>query len=174
MPKGGSFPLPVKYIDAVRRTHTTLDVLLESLIDDRGNVDGDRDLSGPWSGCTRFMRLKKKSLKGYMWSRERLTRVQATFRPDYLMARSVVSYVEKFPTQEKTASGFSKAKPRQCSSTEGVCHIDPDDLEFENTLKCARRKLKAPRCLANRLVSRTRKRPAVIAPTTRIRGTFLS
>ena len=105
VPKGGSFPFPLKYVGAVRRTHTTLDVLLESQIDDRWNVDGDRDLSGPWSGCTRFTRLKKKSQKGYTWSRKRLTRVQATSRPDYSMARNVVSYVEKFPTQGKTASG---------------------------------------------------------------------
>ena len=105
VPKGGSFPLPLKYIDPVRRAHTTLDALLESQIDDRWNVDGDRDLSWPWRGCTSITRLKKKSRKGYTWSLERLTKVQATSRPDYLMARSVVSYVAKFPTQGNTASG---------------------------------------------------------------------
>ena len=100
VPKGGSFPLPLVYIDAVRRTHTTFDVLLENLTDDRGNVDGDRDLSGPWSGCTRFTRLTKKSQKGHTWSWERLTRVQPTSRPDYSMARSVVRGVKKFQHKE--------------------------------------------------------------------------
>ena len=81
VPKGGSFPLPLKYIDAVRRTHTTLDVLLESQIDDRWNVDGDRDLSGAMERLhSHFTRLKKKSQKGYTWPRERLTRVQSNIQ----------------------------------------------------------------------------------------------
>ena len=41
-----SFPLPLQYVDVVRRTITTLDVLRESRIDDSWNVDGDRELSG--------------------------------------------------------------------------------------------------------------------------------
>ena len=42
VPTGRSFPVQVKFIDVVRRTSTTLDVLLESRIDDYWHVDGGR------------------------------------------------------------------------------------------------------------------------------------
>ena len=38
VPKEGSFPIPLKNIDVVRRTNKTLDVLLESRTDDNWNV----------------------------------------------------------------------------------------------------------------------------------------
>ena len=47
-----SFPIPLQYIDVVRRTNTTLDVLLESRMDDKWNVNGDQNLSKPWTGFT--------------------------------------------------------------------------------------------------------------------------
>ena len=39
-----SFPIPLKYIDVVRRTNTTVDVLQESQIYGYWKVDGDRQL----------------------------------------------------------------------------------------------------------------------------------
>lgn len=42
-----SFSIPLHYIDVTRRTNTTLDVLLESRIDDYWDVDGDWELSAP-------------------------------------------------------------------------------------------------------------------------------
>ena len=51
---------PLKYIDVVRRTNTTLDVLLESRTDDDWNVDGDRMLSEPWTCFTQFTILNEK------------------------------------------------------------------------------------------------------------------
>ena len=37
-----SFPLPMKYIDVTRTTYTSLDVMLETQIEDYWNVDGER------------------------------------------------------------------------------------------------------------------------------------
>ena len=45
MPKEESFPIPLKYVDVTRTTHTSLDLLLEEHIDDYWNVDGERELS---------------------------------------------------------------------------------------------------------------------------------
>ena len=45
-----SFPIPLKYIDVTRTTHTNLDVKQEKRIDDYWNIDGSRDLSNPWTG----------------------------------------------------------------------------------------------------------------------------
>ena len=86
-PREESFPIPLKYIDVSRTTHTNLDVKLEKRIDDYWNIDGSRDLSDPWTGFTQFTPLDEKAPDGYTWSGERLTRKQLTSRPDHLMAR---------------------------------------------------------------------------------------
>ena len=49
VPAEGSFPVPLKLIDVVRRTSTTLDVFLENRKNDYWNVDGRRELSEPWT-----------------------------------------------------------------------------------------------------------------------------
>ena len=54
VPREESFPMPLRYTDVTRATSTTLDVMLERRIDDFWNVEGDRDLSDPWTGFARF------------------------------------------------------------------------------------------------------------------------
>ena len=49
-PREESFPIPLKYIDDSRTTHTNLDVMQESRIDDYWNIDGSRDVSDSWTG----------------------------------------------------------------------------------------------------------------------------
>ena len=83
-PREESFPIPLKYIDVTRTTHTNLDVKLEKRIDDYWNIDGSRDLSDPWTGFTQFTLLDEKAPDGYTWSGRRLTRKQLTSRPDHL------------------------------------------------------------------------------------------
>ena len=53
-PREESFPIPLKYIDVTRTTHTNLDVKQEKRIDDYWNIDVSRDLSDPWTGFTQF------------------------------------------------------------------------------------------------------------------------
>ena len=60
MPEEESFPTPLRCIDVVRRTNTSLDVLLGSRIDDYWNVGGDRNQSEPWTGFTQFTVLNDK------------------------------------------------------------------------------------------------------------------
>ena len=67
-PREESFPIPVKYIDVSRTTHTNLDVKQEKRIDDYWNIDGSRDLSDPWTGCTQFTLLEEKPPDGFLWS----------------------------------------------------------------------------------------------------------
>ena len=88
-PKEESFPIPLKYIDVSRTTQTNLDVMLEKRIDDYWNVDGSRDLSDRWTGFTQFTLLEEEPPDGYLWSRERLTKRQATSRPDHFMAKTL-------------------------------------------------------------------------------------
>ena len=67
-PREESFPIPLKYIDVTRTTHTNLDVKQEKRIDDYWNIDGSRDLSDPWTGFTQFTVLDEKAPDGYTWS----------------------------------------------------------------------------------------------------------
>ena len=83
-PRGESFPIPLKYIDVTRITHTNLDVKLEKRIDHYWNIVGSRDLFDPWTGFTQFALLDEKAPDGYTWSGERLTRKHLTSRPDHL------------------------------------------------------------------------------------------
>ena len=66
VPREESCPIPLKYIDVSRTTHTNLDVKQEKRIDDYWNIDGSRDLSDPWTGFTQFTVLKEKPPEGYM------------------------------------------------------------------------------------------------------------
>ena len=97
----GSFPIPLKYIDVVRRTKT---VLLESRIGDCWNVDGGRELSGRWTCFTQFSKFDDKPPKGQTWSERRLTRVQATSRPDFLWPDVWSNKSKRLSTKREKAS----------------------------------------------------------------------
>ena len=88
-PREESFPIPLKYIDVTRTTHTNLDVKQEKRIDDYWNIDVSRDLSDSWTGFTQFTLLEEKPPNGFMWSGRRFTRKQLTSRPDSSMARTL-------------------------------------------------------------------------------------
>ena len=106
-PREESFPIPLKYIDVSRTTHTNLDVKQEKRIDDYWNIDGSRDLSDRWTGFTQFTLLEEKPPDGYMWSGGRLTRKQLTSRPDHL-----------WPELWKSMGKHAKLKEKQRWSNE--------------------------------------------------------
>ena len=83
-PREKSFPIPLKYIDVLRTVHTNLDVMQESRIDDYWNIDGQETLSDSWTGFTQFTLISEKPPEGFLWSGRRLTKRQATSRPDHL------------------------------------------------------------------------------------------
>ena len=87
-PREESFPIPLKFMDVSRTTHTNLDVKQEKRIDDYWNIDGSKDLSDPWTGFTQFTLLEEKPPEGFLWSRWRLTRKQLTSRPDHYGQKS--------------------------------------------------------------------------------------
>ena len=84
-PREESFPIPLKYIDVSRTTHTNLDVKQEKRIHDFGKIDGSRDLSDPWKGFTQFTLLEEKAPDGFLWSGERLTRKQLSLHPGQII-----------------------------------------------------------------------------------------
>ena len=110
MPKEETFPIPLKHIDVTRATYTNLDVLQESRIDDYWNVNVDRSLSNSWTGFTKFALLKEKPPSGYMWSRERRTKIQGTTRPGYLWPDTWSGISKAVQKKEKQEWAMEKPK----------------------------------------------------------------
>ena len=140
-PREESFPIPLKYIDVTRTTHTNLDVKQEKRIDDYWNIDGSRDLSDPWTGFTQFTLLDEKAPDGYMWSGERLTRKQLTSRPDHLWPELWKSMGKHAKLKEKQKWSEEKLHLENARKLRGIYFIDPEDTEFKETIKNARKKL---------------------------------
>ena len=140
-PREESFPIPLKYIDVTRTTHTNLDVKQEKRIDDYWNIDGSRDLSDPWTGFTQFTLLEEKAPDGYMWSGRRLTRKQLTSRPDHLWPELWKSMGKNAKLKEKQKWSEEKIHLDNVRKLRGIYFIDPEDKEFKETIKNARQKL---------------------------------
>ena len=140
-PREESFPFPLKYIDVSRTTHTNLDVKQEKRIDDYWNIDGSRDLSEAWTGFTQFTLLQGKPPDGQMWSGERLTRKQQTSRPDHLWPELWKSMGKHAKLKEKQKWSNEKLHLENARKLRGIYFIDPDDKEFKETIKNARKKL---------------------------------
>ena len=140
-PREESFPIPLKYIDVSRTTHTNLDVLQARRIDDCWNVDGSRDLSDSWAGFTQFILLEEKPPDGYMRSGRRLTRKQLTFRPDHLWTELWTKLGRNAQLKERQKWSHEKPILDTARILRGIYFIDPEDKEFKETIKNARKKL---------------------------------
>ena len=144
-PREESFLIPLKYIDVSRTTHTNLDVKQERRIYDYWNIDGSRDLSDYWTGFTQFILLEEKPPDGYMWSGERLTRKQLTSRPDHLWPEPWEKMGKNAKLKEKQKwSTWESSHLDNARKLRGIYFIDPEDKEFKETIKNARKKLETP------------------------------
>ena len=143
-PREESFPIPLKYIDVSRTTRTNLDVKQERRIDDYWNIDGSRDLSGSWTGFTQFTPLDEKLPEGYMLSGKRLTRRQVTSRPDHLWPELLIKLGRNAKLKEKHKWSDGKPKLDSARRLRQKYIIDPEDKEFKETIKNARKKLETP------------------------------
>ena len=102
-PREESFPIPLKYIDVSRTTHTNLDVKQEKRIDDYWNIDGSRDLSDPWTGFTQFTLLEQKAPDGY-----NVVRGEIDEKTAYIQARSSMARVMEINGKACQAEGEAK------------------------------------------------------------------
>ena len=121
-----------------------MDVKQEKRIDDYWNIDGSRDLSDPWTGFTQFTLLEEKPPDGYMWSGVRLTRKQLTSMPDYVWPELWTKLGRNAKLKEKQKWSNEKLHLENARKLRGIHFIDPEDKEFKETIKNARRKLETP------------------------------
>ena len=131
VPKEDTFPIPLEY-------NADLHVLQEKRIDDCWNVDANRHLDSQSSLYW------KRNVQRDMWSGERLTKIQATTRPDHVWPEvwtKIGKAAAKRETQERTRE---KPKLDNACRLRGIYFIDPDDKEYAEILKTARRKWERP------------------------------
>ena len=147
-PREESFPIPLKCIDVSRTSHTNLDVKQEKRIDDYLNIDGSRDFSDRWTGFTQFTLLDEKAPDGYTWSGWRLTRKQFTSRQDHLWPELSKSMGKLAKLKVKQKLSSAKLQIENARKLRGIYFIDPDDTEFKETIKNARKKLETSVALA--------------------------
>ena len=124
-----------------RTTHTNLDVKQEKRIDDCWNIDGSRDLFDFWTRYTQFILFDEKALDGCIWSGERLTRKQLTCRPEHLWPELWKSMGKNAKLKEKQQWFDEKIHFDNARKLRGIYFIDPEDKEFKETIKNARKKL---------------------------------
>ena len=124
--------------------HTNLDVKQEKRIDDYWHIDGSRDLSDPWTGFTQFSFLEEKPPNGYVWSGGRLTRKQLTSRPDHLWPELWEKMGKNANLKEKQKWAEEKIHLDNARKLRGIYFIDPEDKEYKETIKNARKKLETP------------------------------
>ena len=127
-----------------RTTHTNLDVKQERRIDDCWNIDGSRDLSDSWTGFTQFTLLEEKPPDGYMWSGERLTKRQASSRPDHLWPELWRGMAKNAKLKERQKWSHDKLHLDNARKLRRIYFIDPEDKEFKETIKNVRKKLETP------------------------------
>ena len=143
-PKEESFPIPLKYNDVSRTTHTNFDAMQERRIDDYWNVDGSRDWSDPWTGFTQFIFWKKNLQTDICGLGERLTRKQLTSRPDHLWPEPWEKMGKNAKLKERQKWSHEKPQLDNAQKLRGIFFIDPEDKELKETIKNARKELETP------------------------------
>ena len=93
---------------------------------------------------------------GYMWSRGRLTRRQLTSRPDHLWPELWINLGRNAKLKEKHKRSDEKPKLYNAGRLRGIYFIDPEDKEFKETIKNARKKLETS--MAHAMLCKTCKR----------------
>ena len=93
---------------------------------------------------TKFTPLKQKPPKGYVWSGERLAKVQTTSTTDHVWPEVCTKMGKAAQNREKQEWKNEKPNVDNVRRLKGIYFVDPDDQVFKETVKKARRKLERP------------------------------
>ena len=124
--------------DVTRTAQTNVDTLQENRKDDYWNVAVARSLSDSWTGFTKCTLLNEKPPEGNMWFRERLTKWQATSRPDHLWPELWRGMSKNAKLREKHQWSNEKLHLENARKLRGIYFMDPEDKEFKETIKRVR------------------------------------
>ena len=142
-PREESFPIPLKYIDVTRTTHTNLDVKHEKRIDMIGTLMALETclILGQVSHKLLYW---KKNLQTNICGPGRLMRKQLASRPDHLWPELWDKMGKNAKLKEKQKWSYEKLHLDNARKLRGIYFIDPEDKEFKETIKNARKKLETP------------------------------
>ena len=113
----------------------------DSRVDEYWNNDGSRDLTVSWTSFNQFSMLQEKPADGHMWSGARLTKRHVTSRPDHLWPEIWTKLERNVKLKEKHKWAIEKPKLDNARKLRGIYFIDPEDKEFKETIRNARKKL---------------------------------
>ena len=82
VPTEDDFPMPLKWLDVMRFTATSIPETGMRSIDDYWIADGNEELAFEWTGNTRSPILKPQAKQSYKWVEGCETKIQKTTRPD--------------------------------------------------------------------------------------------
>ena len=124
VPKEETFPNPLKFFDVSRTTHTR-----------SGCIEG-KNLSAifgtsMWiefyqTGFTKFTWLTEKPPPRCLWFGERLIKIQATTRRDFLWPEIWIGMLKAATKQEKQ-EWFRSPKPDNARKLRGIYFVDPEE-----------------------------------------------
>ena len=134
----------------------------EKRINDHWNVDRDRALSVSWTGLTKFTLLNEKPPSGKMWSGERLTQIADQIICGLRFGLGMSKAAKK---QEKKEWAVEKPTLDNARKLRGIYFIGPEDREYKDTIKNARKKLETPLEAAMPCKMETRKRSKELRET---------
>ena len=140
-PREASFPIPLKYIDVSRTTHTNLDVKQDKRIDDYGISMGQENCLIHGQVSLYLFYWKKNLQTDICGPGERLTRKQLTSRPFHLWPELWDKMAKNAKLKEKQKWSHEKLHRENARTLRGIHLIDPEDKEFKETIKNARKKL---------------------------------
>ena len=137
VPREESLLIPLKYIDVVRRTNTTLEKCWKVAQTTMGTlmVTGSYSRRGPVSPV---LKSERNASKRVHVVRGAFEKISSDIQTGLLMARNVVRFVVK-GCQEKERQRWTveKTKLDNAQKLRGIFHLDPDDMELMDTMKNA-------------------------------------
>ena len=113
VPKEETFPIPTKYIDVTRTTHTSLDVMMEKHVEDYWNVDGEKRLVRCMDWLHKICSVKGKATGRICMVRSETHEGTNNLSSRQCMARNVEAYVWCSKEESKTKMGYRETKTRQ-------------------------------------------------------------
>ena len=87
----------------------------------------------PTRGFTKFTLLNEKPPEGFLWSGERLTKIQATTRPEYVWPQIWIGMSKA--AQKKEERAIEKPKLENARKLRDIYFIDQEDEDYKETIK---------------------------------------
>ena len=136
MPKEGTFPIPLKYIEVTRSTHTDLDLLQVKRIDDYWNFDSSKHLSDSLRGFTKFTLLREKPAKWIFVVRRATDKVSNNYQTRLCLQMFGQNWSTRSESRNKPEWAKEKPKLDNAPKLRGIYFVDPEDREYsEDILK---------------------------------------